>query len=96
MKGEWRGHLFSDISVCLHVFFFPTLSKATVAATPRSSIQGVRYKEEVGSANLSHAGSHYTEGYFQTITRQRLRDRGHQMPDYFSHFIPSKVVKEKK
>lgn len=44
MEGEWRDDLFSDTHVSLHVFF-PTLSEATVAATPWSYIQRVRYKE---------------------------------------------------
>lgn len=43
MKGEWRGNLFSGTLFSL--LFSSTLSEATVATTPWSYIQGVRYKE---------------------------------------------------
>lgn len=76
-------------------FFFFTLSEATVAPTPWSYIQGVRYKELGGrSANLSHAGSDYREGaieregerwresVFKAKRDKEARDRGHQLPDF--------------
>lgn len=83
MKGEWRGRLFSGAQKVLPSCLLSTLSEATVAMTPWSYIQRVKFEElGGGSANLSHAGFDYTErkreGYFQHHKETK------QLSDFFS------------
>ena len=101
-RNQWKGSG-EAISGTLSSFmsFFHFIGEATVAATPWSYIQGVRYKElGGGSANLSYAGCDYTkrkrDGHFQSIKAQKRHEIEDIIWQIFLKFLfSSQVVKQK-